>query len=319
MAIVGAMRLATVGVTDLEAALGLFRDAMELQVESQGRLSSALLMAWGLPEGTKARYAELSCKGYPIGRLRLVEYDPPATQRVRLDHGAGGGDKGTDVGMKALDFYVADPILDSVRNIEALGYEFRSPPVKHQIAESISEECLFTGPDGVPILLMVGHRHAATSLRPGSPDGPFSEIPTVSVVAGDLSATRRFYGEGLGLETVTDAETPEQYRDLVDDLTGVPRGTRIHFLMYVQPGEASGKILLVHFFEQTGKRLEGRAGPGKLGFSLLTHDCDDLDALQTRLTELGANILVPACDVDDYRLMLVAGPNCEVFEFTQRN
>jgi catechol 2,3-dioxygenase-like lactoylglutathione lyase family enzyme len=313
---VGAMRLATVGVTDLDAALGLFRDAMGLEVESQGALSTALLTAWGLPADTEARYAELSCKGYAIGRLRLVEYQPSATQKVRLDH--GGEDSGTDVGMKALDFYVADPITDSVARIEALGYQFRSPPVKHQIAESISEECLFTGPDGVPILLMVGHRQAVTSLRPGSPDGPFSEVPTISVVAGDLQATRRFYGEGLGLETVTDAETPAEYRDLVDDLTGVPHGTRIHFLMYVEPGESSGKILLVHFFEQTGKRLEGRAGPGKLGFSLLTHDCDDLDALQSRLVELGARILVPPCAVDDYRLMLVEGPNCEVFEFTQR-
>ena len=314
---VSAMRLATVGVSDLDNALSLFRDGMELQVEAEGDLSQALLKAWGLPSGTQARYAELSCKGYPIGRLRLVQYEPAATAQVRLDHGGGGGDLGTDVGPKALDFYVADPITDSVQRIEALGYKFRSPPVKHQIAESISEECLFSGPDGVPILIMVGHRHAATSLRAGSPDGPFSEIPTISVVAGDLAATRRFYGEGLGLETVTDAETPDEYRDLVDDLTGVPKGTRIHFLMYVEPNEPSGKILLVHFFDQTGKRLEQRAGPGKLGFSLLTHDCDDLDALHSRLQAIGSPILVPPSEVDDYRLMLVEGPNCEVFEFTQ--
>lgn len=315
--VVSAMRLATVGVSDLEKALALFRDSMELRVETEGRLSQSLLAAWGLPPSTDAHYAELSCKGYPVGRLRLVQYEPAATQRVRLDHGGSGGDSGTDVGPKALDFYVADPITDSVRRIEALGYEFRSPPVKHQIGESISEECLFSGPDGVPILLMVGHRHAASSLRPGSPDGPFSEVPTISVVAGDLAATRRFYGEGLGLETVTDDETPDEYRDLVDDLTGVPKGTRIHFLMYVQPNEPSGKILLVHFFDQTGKRLERRAGPGKLGFSLLTHDCDDLDALHDRLAGIGARVLVPPCAVDDYRLMLVEGPNCEVFEFTE--
>lgn len=314
---VSAMRLATVGVSDLDKALALFRDGMALKVEAQGSLSESLLAAWGLPANTQARYAELSCKGYPIGRLRLVQYTPEATQRVRLDHGGSGGDVGTDVGPKALDFYVADPITDSVQRIESLGYKFRSPPVKHQIADSISEECLFSGPDGVPILIMVGHRHAASSLRAGSPDGPFSEIPTISVVAGDLAATRRFYGEGLGLETVTDAETPDEYRDLVDDLTGVPQGTRIHFLMYVEPDEPSGKILLVHFFDQTGKRLEQRAGPGKLGFSLLTHDCDDLDALQQRLEGIGARILVPPVAVDDYRLMLVEGPNCEVFEFTE--
>src|SRR6185436_14366218 len=118
--------------------------------------------------------AELSCKGYPVGRLRLVEYEPTPKQKVRLDFGAANPDSPTDVGAKALDFYVADPILPSVRKIEAAGYTFRSRPVKHQIGQTISEECLFSGPDGVPILIMVGHRHGPTSLRPGSPDGPFS-------------------------------------------------------------------------------------------------------------------------------------------------
>ena len=315
---VGAMRLATVGVSNLTEALTLFRDTMELQVEEQGYLSAALLNAWGLPQGTSAEYVELSCKGYPIGRLRLVHYSPAATQVVRSDHGFGGSDRGTDVGPKALDFYVADPIGPSVERIEALGYPFRSPPVKHQIGVSVSEECLFSGPDGLPVLLMVGHDHQPTSLRPGSPDGPFSEIPTISVVAGDLDATRQFYHDALGLVAVTDDETPDEYRNLVDDLTGVPHGTRVHFLMYVDEGEPSGKILLVHFFDQTTKRLTGRMMPGRLGFSLLTHDCDDLDGLHSVLAGAPCRIVVPPSTVDDYRLMLVEGPNCELFEFVQR-
>ena len=315
---VGAMRLATVGVSNLGEALTLFRDSMELVVEDEGYLSTTLLNAWGLPQGTSAEFVELSCKGYRVGRLRLVHYSPAATQVVRSDHGFGGADLGTDVGPKALDFYVADPIGPSVKRIENLGYKFRSAPVKHQIGDSVSEECLFSGPDGLPVLLMVGHSHPPHSLRPGSPDGPFSEIPTISVVAGDLDATRRFYGDGLGLKAVTDDETPDEYRDMVDDLTGVPHGTRIHFLMYVEPGQPSGKILLVHFFDQTGKRLEGRMMPGRLGFSLLSHDCDDLEALKDRLASAGARIVVDPTWVDEYRLMLVEGPNCELFEFTQR-
>ena len=318
----GAMRMATVGVSNLEKAMFLFRDIMDLKLEREGHVPGSLLAAWGLASGHTARFAELSCKGYPVGWLRLVEYSPTATEKVRLDFGDANPDAGTDVGIKAIDFYVEDPIQPYVYKIEKAGYVFRSPPVKHQIGDTVSEECLFSGPDGVPVLIMVGHVHGETSMRPGSPDGPFSEIPTISVVAGDLDETRRFYNEGLGLVAVGDAETPDEYRNKVDDLTGVPHGTRVHFLLWADEGEASGKILCVHFFDRTGKRLTDRMKPGKLGFSLLTHDTDDLAALHERLSGMGYEIVQPPVDIhgdgDDYKMMLVKGPNEEMFEFTQR-
>ena len=314
------MRLATAGVSDLDAALKLFKGVMKLKLDRRGKVPAGLLKAWKLPAKTKARFAELSCRGYKIGRLRLVEYSPTPKQKVRIDHGPGAKDTATDVGPKALDFYVADPIMDSVSKIEAAGYKFRSPPVKHQIATSVSEECLFSGPDGIPILIMVGHVHAKTSMRTGSPHGPFSEIPTISVCAADLKRTRAFYAGVLGLKAVTDAETPDEYRDLVDRLTGVPQGTRVHFLLYGKPPEASGKILLVHFFDRTGKRLKGRMKPGHLGFTLLTHDTREIDALHSRLKKFGASIVTPPTtitgDGKPYRMMMVKGPNEEMFEFT---
>ncbi len=318
----GAMRMATVGVSDLDKAMLLFHEIMELKVERQGHLSGSLLAAWGLGAGISGRFVELSGKGYPLGWLRLVQYQPQASEKVRLDSGDDGADSGTDVGIKAIDFYVSDPIAPYVEKIEHAGYKFRSPPVKHQIGDTISEECLFSGPDGIPVLIMVGHVHAETSMRAGSPDGPFSEIPTISVVAGDLDETRRFYKDGLGLVAVADAETGDEYRDKVDDLTGVPHGTRIHFLLWADEGEASGKILCVHFFDRTGKRLTDRMKPGKLGFSLLTHDTDDLEALHERLSSMGYEIVQPPVDIkgdgEPYRMMMVRGPNEEMFEFTER-
>ena len=318
---VSAMRLATVGVSNMKQALSLFRDIMKLKVERTGAVPQSLLKAWKVAPGTKAAMTILSCKGYAMGQLRLVEFTPTPTQKVRLDFGAINADSGTDVGPKAIDFYVADPILPSVRKIESAGYKFRSQPVRHQIGNTISEECLFSGPDGVPVLIMVGHRHFPTSLRAGSPDGPFSEIPTISVVAGDLARTRAFYAGVLGLTAVTDAETPEAYRSLVNSLTGTPDGTRIQFLLYADPPEASGKILCVHFFNRTGKRLTGRMKPGNLGFSLLTHDAKNLDDLQQKLRVFGAEIVTPPTLITDdgkpYKLMLAKGPNEEMFEFTQ--
>jgi catechol 2,3-dioxygenase-like lactoylglutathione lyase family enzyme len=318
---VTAARTITVGVSDLTEGRRLFGQVMQLKEEGQWIAPRDLLDAWGLPQGTMARIVDFSCNGYPMGRLRLAEFSPPAQVKVRLDHGPAAVDTNLDVGPKAIDFYVADPIANTVKRLVDAGYQPRSAPKKHQIGHSISEELLFSGPDDVPLLLMVGHQHAATSLRPGSPDGLFSEIATVSVVAGDLVASRHFYGELLGLVPVNDAETPDEYRDLVCQLVGAPKGTRVHFLLYAQPGEASGKILLVHFFAATGKRLVGRMQPGHLGFSMLTHLTPDLDALHERLQAGGVSIVCPPQLVmlpdGATRMMLVRGPNEEMFEFLE--
>jgi catechol 2,3-dioxygenase-like lactoylglutathione lyase family enzyme len=318
---VTAVRTITVGVSDLTEARRLFGEVMGLRQECQWVASRDLLDVWGLPQGAMAQIVEYSCNGYPMGRLRLVEFSPPSQVKVRADFGAGAPDTNLDVGPKAIDFYVADPIQDAVKLLVDAGYQPRSAPKKHQIGHSISEELLFSGPDDVPLLLMVGHRHAATSLRPGSPDGRFSEIATVSVVCGDLQQSRHFYGELLGLVPVNDAETSDEFRDLVCELVGAPPGTRVHFLLYAEPGEASGKILLVHFFERTGKRLAGRMQPGHLGFSLLTHLTPDLDELHRRLAAAAAPIVCPPHWVTlpsgGARLMLVRGPNEEMFEFLE--
>lgn len=317
---ISAIRSCTVGVRDLAHAEALFAGVMGLRQEARGHLPPEYRRALHLPEGTAARFIELSRGGYPVGRLRLLALDPPAQAHVRLDH--DDADSPTDVGPKAIDFYVADPIAPRVAEIERAGYHFRSPPVRHVIGDTESEECVFSGPDGVPLLIMVGHRHGPAELRPGCLDaGPYSEIATISVVAGDLAQSRAFYEGILGMRPIVDAETGLEHLERVNQLTGVPGQTRIHFLLYAAPGEASGKILLVHFFERTGKRLVGRMRPAHLGFSLLTHETDDLEALHKAVLEGGQRVLTAPVPVSgwpgDRKVMLAEGPNEELFEFYQ--
>ncbi|HRX90993.1 MAG TPA: VOC family protein [Steroidobacteraceae bacterium] len=318
---VSAMEYATIGVSSLPRTLQLFQQTMGLQVDALYDASKSLLEFWDIPAASSARIAELSCRGYGCGRLRLLEVTPASSGFVRVDHGPTAVDSALDVGPKALDFYVRPPIERVVERLAALGYVTRSEPVYHQIGTTISEEVLFTGPDELPLLFMIGHAHAPTSMRAGSPDGEFSEIPTVSIITGDLDRSRAFYADALGLQAVTDAETPPQYQDLVDDLTGAPRGTRVHFLLYAQPGEPSGKILLLHFFERTGKRLIGRMRPRNLGFVLSGHRCDDLDALASNLRSAEFEIVVAPREVERgshiERMMLVQGPNEELLEFRE--
>ncbi len=313
-----AMRAITLGVTDLDKALTLFRDTMGLRLESDHEVSVARRRLWELDERCSARIVELSCGGYPTGRLRLLQLTPRAQVVARLDTQLGGPDSPLDIGPKAVDFYVRSPATDAWREMIAAGCIARSPPVRHVIGDVESEECVLFGPDGVPLLIMVGHRHPPSQMRPGSPHGNYSEVPTVSVVAGDLAATRRFYGEGLGLAIGTDAETPAEFRDKVNELVGIPAGSRVHFLLYQQADEPSGKILLVHFGALSQRRLEGRMHPRHLGVALFHHETADLDGLQAQLRRIGANILAAPQQVDAQRVMLVRGPNEELFEFTER-
>jgi catechol 2,3-dioxygenase-like lactoylglutathione lyase family enzyme len=312
------MQSVTVGVSDLGAALRLFHEVMGLAVESRELLSPARRAFLGLGGVARAEIVELSCRGYPIGRLRLLQVTPTPTEVVRLDTQIGGPDSPLDVGPKAIDFYVRSPAEVYWREMVEAGCIARSKPVRHVIGDTESEECVLFGPDGVPLLIMVGHRHPAQQMRAGTPHGKYSEVPTISVVAGDVAATRRFYGDALGLIATNDAETPAAFRDAVDDLVGIPRGSRVHFLLYQDPDEPSGKILLVWFGGASTRRLAGRMHPTRLGVGLYTHEASDLGALAARVLAAGAHVEAPPAIVDGRPRMLVRGPNEELFEFVER-
>jgi catechol 2,3-dioxygenase-like lactoylglutathione lyase family enzyme len=320
---IGAIDSVTLGVGDRDAALRLYRDVIGFRVDAQYPLSASLRSLWSLPADTDGALMELSANGYPVGRLRLLALSPVPTLTVRSDDKRTGTDTALDIGPKAIDFYVKAPIANAVRLIEEAGYPPRSPPIRHELDGMVSEELVFTGPDDVPILLMVGHLHTAAMLRPGSPEQDFSEIATISVVGGDVERSRAFYRDALGLTTVTDAVTGPAWRDLVCDLTGVPRGTDIHFLVYAGAAEPSGKILVMHFGGLSKRRLTGRMHPRNRGFVLLTHRTADLDTVVTRLEQAGFGPLAGPASVDyggrRRRALIVRGPNEELLEIIEDN
>jgi catechol 2,3-dioxygenase-like lactoylglutathione lyase family enzyme len=317
-----AIQWVSLGVSDLERALRLYRGVIGFSVDAEYQVSDTLRAFWSLPSGATGQIVELSSRGYPTGRLRLVALSPTPTTKVRSDDKRTGNDSALDIGPKAIDFYVKPPIDHAIELIERAGYTARSRPIRHEIDGQVSEELLFTGPDDVPLLLMIGHVHKPELLRSGSPEGDFSEIATISIVGGDIARSRAFYRDALGLETLTDAQTAPEHRDLVCDLTGVPRGTEIHWLLYAGIAEPSGKILVVHFGGLSTRRLTGRMHPGHLGFGLLTHVTNDLDAIANRLERGGFELSAVPTQIDlgprRCRALLVRGPNEELIEIIEQ-
>lgn len=313
---VGAIRAVTMGVSDLDFNLALYRDAMGLTQEARYPLSDSLRQAWNLPDSASGEIVELSRGGYPVGRVRLATFSG-FEQAVVRSHTE---DSSTDVGPKAIDFYVRDPITHAMAIVERLGLKARSAPVTHRLGTFVSEELTYIGPDQSSILLMVGHVHSPADLRPSWTEGDFSEVATISLVTGDMAETRRFYADTLGMEESADLETPPEDRAGVAALTGTPGGG-VSWKIFKAAGEPSGKILVLHF-STTGKRLAGRMKPGNLGFSLLSHEVDDIGLLHQRLSASGYEIVTAPMPADvggrTRTIMLAKGPNEEMLEFVER-
>ena len=179
---------------------------------------------------------------------------------------------------------------------------------------------MFTGPDGLPILLMVAVDHPESSHRKQPEGARYSEIATVSVISADQEATRSFYEGVLGMNMRSGAEVGPELLDIANELVDVPKGTRMHFAVFNSPPDPSGKYLLIHFFEGTGSRLEGRMRPGHLGISLYTHDVDDLAVF---VAAAGPEAVVAGptearVGEERYRIAILAGPNEERFELRER-
>lgn len=314
----------TLGVRDLEAALRLFKDVFGFRVESDTRASVSLLAVWGLRPYEDVRLVELSCDGYPFGRIRLAGVPPGEAHVTRHDHGAGARDRPTDAGPKALDLYVAPPIADAIHVLGAAGCPLRAPAVRFTIRETQTEEALATGPDHLPLLLMVGHRHPKRAQRAVPPAGRTSEVATVSVIVADLEATRRFYVDGLGLAADgVDDELHGEDRARVCRLMGVPEDTRVSLVLFRDPAQPSGKVLAVHFHERTTPSLHHPMRPGNLGISLFSTRCPNLELLRERVQAGGVAEHLPILNVAlgdgmPARVMLARGPNGELFEFIER-
>jgi catechol 2,3-dioxygenase-like lactoylglutathione lyase family enzyme len=321
---ISAIESVTVGVRDMDAALSVFRDRMQYRVELDVRASVSLLSVWRLPVHEDVRLVTLSADGHGVGRIRLAQFSDTSGVATRLDYGQGAPDLATDAGPKALDIYTGAPIDEAIGVLAAAGCTPRSRPERFEIGSHDTEEVILTGPDGVPLLLMVGHAHQSGTRRFAPAAGRFSEVATVSIVTADLDASRRFYEEALGyVHEATDVELRGEHRDAACRLFGVPEGTRTHIALYRERRQASGKIVLVHFYDRTTRPLERPMRPGQLGITLFTCRAPSLDALSARFGRAGGQVesVIQHAAVDEgtpCRVMLVRGPSGELFEFVER-
>lgn len=312
------LKIVSVGVSDIDAALRLFRDLMGFRVEHDTSIPAVqdTNPTFMFPE---QRAVDLSIDGYPTGRVRLLA-TPAAATKVRDDH--DGPDSPRDIGPKALDFYIVEPFEEVLELLAAVDCHPRSKPIHWRLGPFESKEVVVSGPDGVPLLFMVGVNHQPDMMR-ALPDGRrFGEMATQSVLVEDIGATKAFYEQVLELDEIADVGVDPDYSDSLATLVDVSKPAGLRSLVYAAPGDASGKYLLLQFNDpEGGQRLTGRMRPGHLGVALFTHDTDDLAARLTAAQTLG----IQASDVHDrqepdgrFRTAFLTGPNEELIQLRER-
>ena len=310
-----AIESVTVGVRDLDGVLAFCRDTLGYRVEHDLRASVSLLAAWKLPVHADVRLVTLSCDGHGFGRIRLAHWPQPA--------GRADG-RPTDAGPKALDLYTGAPIGRALERLAAAGCTVRSAPQRFHIGSNDTEEAVVEAPGGLPLLVMVGHGHVAGIRRLAPGPGQFSEVATVSIVTQNLDASRRFYEEALGwVPESTDVELRGEDREAACRLYGVAEGARVHMAVYRERRQASGKVVLLHFYDRTTPPPAAAMRPGLDGFSMLPCRCPDLEALAARLGRAGGQVesVIQHVAVDagvPCRVMLVRSPSGELFECIER-
>ena len=313
--IVGAVRSVTIGVDNLDRALALFKDTMGMSIEARTQLSAARRSAWQLPDGVTGELVELSCAGYPVGRVRLLRLTPTPTTFVRDDAGPQATDSPIAYGPKAVDTYAQGVFEDAVEKFTRAGLEPRHDAPA--VYPGGLRESIFTGLGRTPTMVMERPSTPSSDMRADLPTDRFSEIATMSVISRDLDATRRFYGEILGFESRSDRIMPDSFAEPVRTLTGGPAGVPIHWVIFAEPGQGSAKFLVLDFAQSPKVPLRNGMHPRHLGIGVYSFPVSDIGTLAGRLHAAGFEIIAPPQSVDGAPTMIVRGPNGEFCEFVE--
>jgi catechol 2,3-dioxygenase-like lactoylglutathione lyase family enzyme len=217
------VRIATLGVTDLDRSIAFYRDALGWQLVDHGEIDPSLAPLLRAPPGHHGRWAVMAANDSGLGRVRLLAFDPPGERLwTEANRYAGSGNY-------ALNFRCLDARAAMARIVAAGGRAAHAPSyweVSEQVAvwDSISDD-----PDGIRIDLF-------SYERGGELRGPLgtwvSVLQTVAIATRDVARSRRFY-EGLGFRELFDRvlDFPE-----LQQLLGADRPVKIHNVNLMKDG-----------------------------------------------------------------------------------
>jgi len=266
-----------ISVSDMVASVGFFRDTLEMTVVGAEFLPPAAFQGlWGLPDGTAVRAVYLRNEEQSTA-IELLEVRPHSGRYIR--DGARMYDYGLlDVAFRAkgLDRIYADLVSRGVR--------FQSPPIVYTAdwAKVTVSEVIMAGPDLMPVALIERLSEPKPFIR-----NRFGTMVDVAQYVHDMDACNPFYVDILGYTSVFDQELPA---GLIDEVVGLPPGSRSRLNLMYQPETKTPAVELIHC-SSPGRSLAPVIGPASYGLFAMSFETADLRALLAAVRKAGFEVL----------------------------
>ncbi|MFK7955289.1 MAG: hypothetical protein AB8B96_04280 [Lysobacterales bacterium] len=265
----------TVGVTDFNLALKLWRDTFGFQ-QTDARVGpdADLARLWGIEAGDIRQQALLFTPGKNVGGLHLVEFDS-SVQSVRK------GAEVFDRCPKNLDIYV-DDLPRRVEELKQRGLTFRNPQYTEVEAPdgTVFREIHLPSHDDINVVLLqvMGEQHDYT------PQG-FAGVGPLITIVGSAQAEKCFFADALGMQMLTEnlLSGPE-----IEKMVGLPSGAQLDISIWGRPGQHFGQMELIEYRGVAGEDRYPRTEPPSAGVLHVNYHCNSSARLRNSLREAGA-------------------------------
>ena len=267
----------TVGVADVDEALGLWVDEFGFEVVAEhAGPDPGLAEFWGLGDGSAiVRQAVVATPGESRGQIHLVQFADPG---VPVRHGA----EVFDLLPKNLDIHAED-LPAKFEMLKAKGRTFRSDRYSEVTSPSGTtfREIHMKGHDETNIVLL----EVLGESEHYSPKG-FSGVGPVITIVPDAAAEQQFYVDALGLEVLSEnlLKGPE-----IERMVGLPPGAGLDVRVLGHGDEHFGRIEIVDYQGVEGENRYPRAVPPALGTLHVRYELENLEPLTSRLEALGVD------------------------------
>ncbi|HJN03631.1 MAG TPA: hypothetical protein QF665_00770 [Alphaproteobacteria bacterium] len=280
---------AVIGVENLEASLGFYRDVIGLDASPvETWAGPGFERLWGLPAGATARATLCQAGGDEVGRVLLVEFDAAAREPVRAR-----GER-RFYALFNLNFYTRD-IFASHADLVRRGYEFWTEPVANDLAKGAGSplEVVFEGPDGVIINFVevrgapgtpLGDIRAFLEDHGTTPTGYTPVVTSAHCVTSHAKALA-FYQQVLGMEVLMDRVMDQ---DEANYFLGLPKGSATQ-ITFLKGDNLFGKIVLSAPLNYTPPDLTPRAMAPNIGYLAQAFGVADLEGAGSAAAVVGAH------------------------------